>query len=115
MMELDSSVMPTLSLAVLASSVTLLCVPSKLMANNDAWGKGVSWGLAICVAQGGHPILCSLGCGGWEGRRRPVGGGTRQRVLGGQLPWPRRPAPWLGRGQSFGPPDSPLAAALAAP
>ena len=39
-----------------------------------------------------------------------MGGGTRQGVLGGQLPWPRPPRHLGWEEGKLGPPDSPLAA-----
>lgn len=89
---------------LLASSVTLLCVPfRKLMkANNDAWGKGGQ--LGTVWHKGGHPILCSLGCGGWGGEEEACGGWHQAVCAGGTAAVAQAsPAPWLGRGQTRSP------------
>lgn len=96
---------------LLASSVTVLCVPfRKLTANNDAWVKGGSaWDCVQC--KGGHAILCNLGCGGWGGEEEACGEWHQAACAGGTAAMaPASRAPWLERGQTRSPRLSSLAA-----
>ena len=69
----------------------------------------------MCSAKAATPSSAIWAAVGGEGRRRPAGSGTRQPVLGGQLPWPRLPGHLGWKEGKLGPPDSPLLQLLAAP